>query len=170
MSNVAYYQSILESSFLIFLQKQGASKKTLDNYRTDLKHFTLWAIDTILQAHGAIPPTHYAFLGHISADFLERYKAYLTSRETPSSTTNRRLSTIRMFLCCCLAHGWIQTNPSDDVRNIRTTKKPDAQSGSDNLLSLWSADLVRDGASKSTVKNYTNDVKKFLEWLAQQPT
>lgn len=112
------------------------------------------------------PHTHLEFVGNITADALNNYKLYLTENKIPASTINRRLSAIRMFFHSCHVYGWIDQNPAITLTNVATKQiNADPRDPLEKMLLHWKADLQQEGASKSTIKNYATDVRKFLEWM-----
>lgn len=165
LSNVLHYQAILEQSFTDFLTAEHTSEKTRNNYCSDLRHFLGWAVGTITSRHTSIPQSHIAFIQLITTDFVNNYKLYLLSQAAPRSTINRRLSTIRIFFRCCTKEGWINKNPANSISNILSSPPHRSNDLFETMLLHWKSDLEREGASKSTIKNYTTDVKQFLEWL-----
>lgn len=166
-SNVLDYQVILEQHFITFLTEQGASKKTRNNYRSDLRHFIGWTMLTMASSGAPSPHTHLEFVSNITPDVLTGYKLYLTENKIPASTINRRLSAIRIFCRSCHVYGWINENPAIALANI-ATKQTDVHNSLEKMLLHWKADLQQEGASKSTIKNYATDVKLFLRWLEGQ--
>lgn len=142
-SNVPYYPDEIKIAFLDFLGKQGASVKTRKNYKSDAKHFLRWfnrPITSITQAH------------------VDDYVHYF-SLNTPQSTLNRRLSTMRAFFSFCTSTGLISKNPALLVTGI--AKKLNAKT----IIENFERDLLNEGASKATVKNYVSDVRQFLSWF-----
>lgn len=144
-SNVPYYLDDIEMSFVVFLQKDGASVKTRKNYKSDVRHFLRWFNRPIK----SITPTH-----------INEYKKYFSSN-TPQATLNRRLSTMRTFFSFCLESGLIATNPSRTITNV---SKP---FNTKTLLEDFAYDLQNEGASKATVKNYVSDVRQFFAWFSR---
>lgn len=159
-SNVLDYQAILEHTFIDFLTAGGASEKTRNNYRSDLRHFIGWTMLTIVSRNYPTPQTHVDFVQLISADLLQNYKLYLLENRIPAATINRRLSTIRMFIRAAIEEGWIVQNPALTLSNVAEPKHDTIR----DILTHWQHDLEAEGASKSTIKNYLTDVRKFLEW------
>jgi len=165
-SNALDYQSFLEQHFVAFLTEQGASEKTRNNYRSDLRHFLAWTTLTIASRRFQRPSSHQELLGSISPDLLQNYKFYLIKNNVPTATINRRLSTIRMFFRCCLSYGWTANNPTVTITNIAHAPHPQDQTK--QILAQWKKDLDQQGASKSTIKNYVTDVRKFLEFVEKK--
>lgn len=162
-SNLANYQAFLETEFSEFLNQQGAAAKTRKNYRTDLRHFFSWTILTIQssQNHLVTSPSDFLFL--LTPRFLENYRRFLIVNRISRNTINRRLSTIRAFIRCCLQRGWLKDNPTLMLQNLPGVKSP--TNPWQEILELFVADLRRSGASKGTIKNYSSDVKRFFTWL-----
>lgn len=165
LSNVPYYQAILEETFLSYLAKQGASERTRKNYRCDMLHFIRWTIMTIQNYQLPPPSSHQELLGYITPEFLSDYRQCLRKNGIPTATINRRLSTIRTFFRCCLSHGWIQKNPAESLSNVLLKVE---EATTDEMLAQFSQDLAREGASKVTIRNYLSDARKFLFWLERQ--
>jgi len=166
-SNALDYQAFLEKHFVVFLTEQGASEKTRNNYRSDLRHFLAWITLTIASRRLPMPSSHQELLGSISPDLLQNYKFYLVKNNVSAATINRRLSTIRMFFRCCLSYGWTANNPTVTMSNIVNTIHPQ-NNPMNQILSHWKKDLEQEGASKSTIKNYVIDVRKFLEFVEKK--
>ncbi len=165
-SNVLDYQAILEHAFIDFLTADGASEKTRNNYRSDLRHFIGWTMLTIVSRGYPTPQTHIDFVQLITADLLANYKLYLLENRIPTATINRRLSTLRIFIRAAMDFGWLNQNPTLTIGNVAGVQKQDDAMG--EILAQWKADLEHEGASKSTIKNYLIDVRKFLEWHTTQ--
>ena len=162
LSNALDYQAILESSFIEFLTADGASEKTRNNYRSDLRHFIGWTMLTIVSRGYSAPQTHLEFIKLMTPDLLQNYKLYLLENKIPAATINRRLSTLRIFVRMVMERGWMRNNPILTLVNIADKQK--STNDVEEILLHWKHDLEQEGASKSTIKNYLIDVRKFLEW------
>ncbi|MBI3385624.1 site-specific integrase [Candidatus Gottesmanbacteria bacterium] len=162
VSNISSYLDVLENGFINFLADRGTSEKTRKNYRSDTRHFLGWAQLTIESNFRRFPTTHIEFLTALTPDVVGEYKKYLLQNRIPASTVNRRLSAIRNFFRFCLAQSWIKKNPTENLTGVSSAHRKYAM---EELLSAFGRDLVAEGASKVTVKNYTNDVQQFLDWM-----
>lgn len=171
-SNVPYYLDILENSFTDFLEQQGASVKTRKNYRSDARHFLGWFLLTIEATKRITPRSHTELLKHIDESLLESYKNFLTENAVPVSTINRRLSTMRSFFGFCASQRFISKNPAAFLTNLPDNSISKSLGidtvPSQQILDSFRRDLLGDGASKSTAKNYVSDVRQFLHWLREK--
>lgn len=168
--NFLLYQPLLERTFVVYLTDNGASEKTKANYRTDLRHFLLWMQATIRDGTPVPAESHLGFLSIISSELLANYRRYLLDHNIPVRTINRRMSSLRSFLKCCKIQGWINSNAQIEITNIQKDQKT-KDSTTDTWfdhLALWGKQLEQQGASKSTIKNYTNDVESFLRWFHEK--
>src|SRR5574341_578688 len=163
-SNLANYQDILESSFAEFLINRKHAVKTQKNYRSDIRHFFSWITLTIQSQNLDIPQSHQQFLALVTPDLLTKYIHFLVANHIPAATINRRLSAIRLFCEFTKRQGWRRDNPTAILTNVPIGSKP--KNDRLKILTHFRSDLARDGASKATIKNYTNDVNQFLKWIA----
>ena len=169
MSNVLNYQAYLETVFKGFLLKEKISEKTRKNYVSDIRRFTTWIFQAYIDHQSLSPiPSNTArqlttsIVGSVSPSTIEAYKGYLRRTNTPDSTVNRHLSSIRMFFRCAVDNKWTVSNPSDETKNIPQEAQQETPK---NVLSEFQAFLIQDGASKTTVNTYRTDVEEFLKWL-----
>jgi len=166
-SNVPNYQSFFESHFLDYLKKTGASGKTRNNYRTDLRNFLQWISTTIQIPTANSQNTYVNLLRSLSPGILKQYTAFLLENKTPITTVNRRLSAMRSFFRFCILQGWLDRNPADAVRNITKTENrkqnPDHEKA---LLVHFTEYLVREGSSDKTQNNYRTDLRHFIQWAS----
>lgn len=154
--NVLSYLDVLEDAFSEFLRHEGASEKTRKIYKTDTKHFLHWVISVATSSFHTIPMTHKKLISLITPKLIREYKHSLETNSIPMATTNRRLSGVQSFLNFCQTQGWIEGNPAI---GLKATLAPQG------LLKLFHQDLSREGAARSTIKNYLSDVRQFLDWL-----
>lgn len=155
-ANVSSYQDILTELFARFLRANGASTKTIKNYVHDLNHFLGWVDDKTTSQESVE-----AFVQSIHASTIESYKNAQRVEKIPAATLNRRLSSLRMFFRACIDSGFIKANPTQDIANVSQDKSVVL------ILENFCTDLQRDGASKSTIRNYLADIKHFLTWIEQ---
>lgn len=165
-SNVLNYQSVIEFNFEIFLKRHGCSDKTRRNYRSDLRNFFDWLIQTILSTQF----THLN-VGHLvqatTIESISGYKISLTESSTPHATINRRLSAVRMFCECAVENSWMQTNPAAVVPNV-VSKKLSAIETDSQMLKDFETYLKSGGAARTTIRSYINDIREFLTWYATE--
>jgi site-specific recombinase XerD len=162
MSNAFIYQSELENGFSAFLGSLGISEKTKTNYLSDVRHFLDWLISCV--SSSATVMTFAALLSTVTIETLESYKNFQTLSGNPSSTINRRLSSVRTLFRWASESGQISTNPTETTKNlIQTTVKP--EESNEAILGQFEAALKAEGAAETTVKNYLNDVEQFIFWI-----
>ncbi len=166
LSNVLDYQSFLDTIFEAFLIKNRVSGITRKNYRSDLKNFFGWVVQTGLSINSTATNSSdimKAFLQAVTSEVLEDYKRQQSLSGIPISTINRRLSSVRMLFRYAETSGWINENPMFNIKNIIAQPKPESP---ENLVSGFEKFLTDEGASKVTIKSYVNDVNEFFNWLS----
>ncbi len=132
LSNLQDYQDFIERTFAGFLLEQGASEITRKNYRTDIKHFFTWALNSYQQKLAADPQNAKELVSYVKREGLEEYKQAQVLDRTPSATINRRLSAIRMFFKCAVVQGWVTDDPTPGVNNLPKNDSKTART--DHLL------------------------------------
>lgn len=162
-SNIAHYQSILEIHFVSYLEHVGSSVKTQKNYRSDLNHFFSWIMNSSFKNTLEYTSSIEQFVSLMGQDVLAGYRNFLLTSGTPTSTINRRLSSIRIFFECCKHYGWLSDNPAKSLLNVQNPSSH--QDKKISLLTQFAKELESEGASQKTIKNYVSDVKQFLFWL-----
>lgn len=155
----------VKKSFVKYLDSLGISAKSHKNYRSDLNHFSGWAILKI-RSFGSYVESLSDTVPFLSNKLISEYVEYLTENKIPSKTINRRLSTLRHLSRFLYSQGDVDANFMDGIENINTNsgKKTSAIPLVENYRSYLEAEKV----SKSTIKNYTSDVRQFLSWLEAQ--
>lgn len=166
-SNVLNYQSFLETIFETFLVENHVSAVTRKNYRSDLKNFFSWIIESAFQFNingNTTVEILRSILSSITAEQLENYKTQQALSHASTATINRRLSAVRMLFRYAETSGWISDNPMNGIRNVIAPSKALSQQ---EVVSKFEKFLTNEGASKTTVKSYVTDVNEFLNWLDQ---
>lgn len=162
-SNAAYYLNFFESIFLEFLKAIGASKKTQENYKTDIRHFFVWLVSEIEKTGEELPRPEVNILGVVDTDRIEKFKASLKFHKVPNATINRRLSSVRTFLTLCRDKGWILENPAEAVRNIPKLQNKNRET--EEMIKGFRQSLLAQGETSTTTDVWTSEVGKFLQWL-----
>lgn len=103
-------------------------------------------------------------LKHVNQKTLEAYKNYLTSNNIPTKTINRRFSSLRKFGSFCQSQNWLPHNYFDTLKTI-VIDKPFPEN--EWHLGEFKANLWKNNATKSTIKNYLNDAKQFIVWYGR---
>lgn len=114
-----------------------------------------------LEAEGISENQSIVLLKHVNEKVLNDYKVYLISNNVPLKTINRRFSSLRRFGAFCQSQQWLVKNSFDTLRNISKEQSfpEDKYHLGEFKVSLW-----QKNSSKSTLKNYLNDIKQFIEW------
>lgn len=158
-------QSIIANFEEYLAQNRKVSRKTLRNYRADLSHFTAWTVSN-LQAQGINVSNLEQILPYFSGQLVANYKGYHLDNQTPESTTNRRLSTLRNFSRFLQTSGIVKENSIELVSNVKQISSWDEQVGL--ITQEFGMFLSRQNVSKVTLKNYLSDVRQFLCWIPQE--
>lgn len=149
----------LEASFRKFLLAENVNQVTLKNYLSDFRYFSGW----LGQSEGYPEPenneTHFTSLvltlGNIAA-----YKEFLRKSKFPSSSINRKLSTVRKFCSFCIAQGWMKENPAKKIANVEADKDIVETS----FLTDFEAELKKiSSAEKSFI--VAKDVNEFFHFI-----
>lgn len=154
-------------NFINYLTNKNLSKKSLKNYKSDINHFTSWLIMKV-RTYGSFVESLEETLPFLSQDTASEYREYLEKNKIPLKTINRRLATLRHFSNFLIEENLITYNFMDGIQN----KKHHKISKDNTLLPLvndFKAYLIGKKVSESTVKNYTSDVKQFINWLEKNP-
>lgn len=116
------------------------SKPSKRSYRSDVSHFINW-----LKSH-LRSTTIDSNLG-ITRENFDDYLTYLKSSQSPTLSTNRKLSALRLFFDYCVSHRIVSENYARQVGNL--------QKQNDDLLNIFTNDMkVEEDAQK--------DIQEFL--------
>jgi site-specific recombinase XerD len=149
----------------VFLDTDGSSKKTKTEYTSDIRHFLTWVQNqTNIQSHERL--THIDLITEISSPTIEEYKEHLSANFVPLSTINRRLSALRIFFRCSVAHGWIRENPASLVPNLKKPKIHEVLPPlhRDTLIA-FSTFLSRSNLPKEHIETHIVNITEFLIWF-----
>ena len=94
--------------------------------------------------------------------YVVAYKKYLLDNNLPSSTVNRRLSTLRTLADFCLKQGLITSDPTVSITNLETVKKPVIEPQQNEILDKFNSYLEAQNNSANTIKNYLSDIREYL--------
>ncbi len=157
----------LPKSFATYLKIQGLSPVTIKNYLSDLNHFLAWT-ELYFKARNypfsAEPQNTSRFFRQ---ELVEKYRHYLTGNNLPSSTVNRRLSTLRALARFSLAENWIKEDPLLRVNNLMPVQRAKSQTKNKSgvLMEEFRLYLENQKTSKNTIKNYLCDIRAFLSFV-----
>lgn len=155
----------LSSSFEIYLsENRKVGKKTLRNYRADLRHFLLWCQSELLK-EGLLLNNLEDLIPHLGYPLFSRYRSWHITTGADLSTANRRFSTLRSFGNYLYIRGLVPTNPSEHVDNIR---KEVVANKNQEIIESFERHLKKSPISVVTLKNYISDIRQFLNWIESQ--
>lgn len=152
----------IKINFVKYLDSLGISPKSHKNYRSDLNHFSGWAILKI-RSFGSYAETLSDAIPFISKALVVGYRTYMAENKIPFKTINRRLSTLRHLAKFLVIENLIDSNFMEGIENINMGVA--AKVSHDALVTEYKHFLEAENVSKSTVKNYLSDVNQFLAWL-----
>jgi hypothetical protein len=164
--------------FRSFLFSEDIAKGSIRSYVSDVRHFLGWLLFFLEANHIKIQgvdekwevgrerltshPHPVALLKHINPKVLGAYKDYLVSNNVPLKTINRRFSSLRRFGLFCQAQNWSSLNPFETLKNVSLNQPfPETK----YHLAEYRAHLWKNNSSKTTIKNYLNDIRQFLVWM-----
>ncbi|RJR24642.1 hypothetical protein C4578_02515 [Candidatus Microgenomates bacterium] len=151
--------------FKLYLNTENISKGSIRSYLSDARHFLGWLVSFLEENHIIVPKSQKlnaeSLLGFVNERLLEAYKDYQLGINVPVKTINRRFSALRKFGTFCQVRLDLKVNMFDTLRNISKEEKiPKVDYRVEDFrLELW-----KNKASKTTIKNYLNDVKQFVSW------
>jgi len=157
----------------LFSQDNKASKLTVKNYLSDIRHFIKWFE---AQYQVSFDPQH------ITTTTIELFKKAMIGPDLPtdshgsdpqksvinqrisSRSLERHLSSLRKFFTFLKLEGHIGVNPFEQIRDksAQESAKIDPFNLKDfkNYLYVYNA-------SHLTIKNYVIDVKQFIKWAKE---
>ena len=102
----------LEAPFREFLIAGNANRITIRNYLSDFRYFCGW----LDQSKGSQESQKQLSLGEVvNIEKVNLYKNFLIVSKFPSSSINRKLSTLRKFCSFCISQGWMKENPGKQI-------------------------------------------------------
>ena len=152
----------IKKSFFEYLNSLGLSAKSHKNYRSDLNHFSGWVILKV-RSFGSYIENLTEAVPFISKNLILEYSNYLSENNIPVKTINRRFSTLRHFAKFLESQNMVDENFMEGVENI--SLNPKVEFNALPILSEYKTYLEAKKASPSTIKNYTSDVRQFLNWI-----
>lgn len=137
---------------------KGLKDQTIKNYRADLRHFLSW-LTLKLRSEGK---NEALYLESLTLEHLQEYKNHLLANKMAKSTINRKLATTRTFCQFCYNQGLLGQDFTHQLNNLPVLRSEDKKIH--DLVSKFGAFLKKNRSSRNTIKNYTADVRQFLEW------
>ena len=125
------------------------SPSSIKNYVSDINHFLNFIADSIQEP--IVQPIH------ITPAAIKAYSAAAASQLSPSSL-NRHLSSLRYFGRFLVSAKLLETDPVQNLTN------PAFDPTLAQIITRYQKFLASETLSKSTIKNYVSDLKKYLLW------
>lgn len=138
----------LTSSFKSWLISKNYSPATIRNYLADINNFFSFSLRSNI----------YDLTSTLSSDNVSNYLQ--TIQKNPAYS--RYLSSLSRFFQFAQDQSLISTNP---LKAALRDKKP----SSDEIINQYSQYLNKKHFSQSTIKNYLNDIKQFIDWNKNPP-
>lgn len=129
--------------------KSTISPSSIKNYVSDVNHFLNFVASAIQEEQIQAE--------HITPAIIKTYTAAAASQLSPSSL-NRHLSSLRYFGKFLLAAKLSETDPTQNLIN------PAFDPTLAQVITRYQKFLSTENLSKSTIKNYVSDLKKYLLW------
>jgi len=127
----------------------GISPSSIKNYVSDINHFLNFVAHSIQEP--IVQPIH------ITPTAIKAYSAAAANQLSPSSL-NRHLSSLRYFGKFLVAARLLETDPAQNLTN------PAFDPTLAQIITRYEKFLTTESLSKSTIKNYLSDLKKYLLW------
>jgi len=93
------------------LERQRKHSSTVKSYLNDVRQFHKWAKNTLGEEYT---------LSEITRSDLHDFRAFLLTRNAPSTSINRRLTALRQFFEFCAQEQLVSVNPVNDVSGIHS--------------------------------------------------
>ena len=157
-----YNFNLLISEFKKFLQINGKSRITIKNYLSDLRFFFGW-INTVLGLQPKLES-----LKAIDGAKIKEYKKYLLESGLPSSSINRRLSSLRTFFISCIENKILTINPCLNLTNVTRDHLPMQKQQNLNPFIQTGIEFLNSDLSDIPEEKRTslqNDIYEFLAYL-----
>lgn len=137
------------------------SKKSIKHYRSDILHFSGWAILKI-KTLGILAEEFTQVIPFLSRELLKEYKSYMLSNSVAVKTINRRLSTLRHLSRFLVLNDILHFDFMEKIPNV---KKDNPEYLQEHSIQEFSKFLSSEKVSQNTSKNYIADLKQFFSWL-----
>lgn len=148
----------LEANFRTYLLAVINLKAiTVKNYLSDIRYFIGWYQQQRTESE---------LLGSLKAldrESIEAYKHYLQASNLPSTTINRRLSTVRMFCKFLIDQNILSINPAQHMVNVGSKAKDPIHINTPVQLDpAFLTHLSHKGLHESEISTIQTDVTEFL--------
>jgi site-specific recombinase XerD len=153
----------LPQKYKEYLEKKcNLNPISIKNYLSDFRVFIRWLS---LKSKGLPTPLDEIIASLKPSDIVE-YQNYLLSKKLAKSTINRRLSGLKIFCQFMLERNYVSRNLSIHIKAAPLSSPIEKQVH--DYVSKFGLYLKKKTASKSTIKNYTSDIRQYLLWASSQ--
>lgn len=143
-------------------KKSNLNPISIKNYLSDFHVFISWLS---LKSKGNLTPLEEIIASLKPSDIAE-YQNYLLSKKLAKSTINRRLSGLKTFCQFMLENNYVSQDLSLHIKTAPLSSPIEKQVH--DYVSKFGFYLKKKTASKSTIKNYTSDIRHYLLWASSQ--
>lgn len=130
-------------------KRSNLNVSSIKNYVSDINHFLNFIAASIQETE--VKP------GHITPAAIKAYSTAAAAQLSPPSL-NRHLSSLRYFGRFLVTARLCETNPAQNLTN------PAFDPTLAQVITRYQKFLKLEALSKSTIKNYVSDLKKYLLW------
>src|SRR3989344_7498723 len=113
--HVNYNSYNFEIKFKKYLESNDFSRISIHNYLADVRSFLSWFSRSLKQEHMVFD------LSLFNEKTIRKYIDFLSTTNTPSSTINRGLSSLRKFSEFLIEEKYVDINPMTGINNVKTT-------------------------------------------------
>src|SRR3989338_1946482 len=160
--NIGYNLYNVEAEFRNYLSAViNLSQNSTKNYLSDYRHFIGW-LEFYLRSRNLTEAS--PSFESLSGNLLNEYKYYLVENNLPRRTINRRLSTLRKFCKFAQTQGWIEENPSKDLRNISDTHVSKQLYLNPDILA-FEKNLHDQGKNQADIHTFIQDITEFFKLI-----
>lgn len=144
--------TLKDADFLLFLRSKKLSDKSIKNYVSDYRQFSLW---TAKNNYSEYQSQTYVL-----------YRNFLQNNRKPIKTINRYMASLRQFGAFLKEKNMAMVNPALALTNI--INLPTNQFKTDRELNKFKESLIKERMKPATIKNYIADVNQFLEFINKE--
>lgn len=151
MSN-RYNFFYFEAAFKKYLHAGNAGAATIKSYLSDLHFFFTW----IQNGKEMSDLDLYDAPNVFTHSLVREYHLFLLTSKTPSSTYERRLSSLRQFFAFCITQAWLTSNPAHEFDKY--TKADQLN----DIIGRFKDHLKKQKADDSTIARQINVIRNLI--------
>lgn len=151
MSN-RYNFFYFEAAFKKYLHAGNAGAATIKSYLSDLHFFFTWMQNGKEMSDLDLYDAPNVF----THSLVREYHLFLLASKTPSSTYERRLSSLRQFFAFCITQAWLTSNPAHEFDKY--TKADQLN----DIIGRFKDHLKKQKADDSTIARQINVIRNLI--------